>query len=94
MIFLPGGSVPLNIKNASAHRLAKELADLTGKSITEAVTDAIGTALDKVKSLERASAERLISELDDIALHCSSLEIIDERTADEILGYNEDGVSE
>ena len=86
--------MPLNIKNAIAHRLAKELADLTGKSITEAVTDATGAALDKVKSQERASAERLISELDDIAMHCCSLEVLDERTADEILGYNEDGLSE
>lgn len=86
--------MPLNIKNAIAHRLAKELADLTGKSITEAVTDAIGTALDKVKSQERESTERLISELDDIALHSCSLEVIDGRTTDEILGYNEDGISE
>jgi hypothetical protein len=38
---LPGGITPLNIKNDEAHEYAKKLASLTGKSITELVTDVL-----------------------------------------------------
>lgn len=31
----------LNVKNRDAHRLARELAELTGESMTEAVTEAL-----------------------------------------------------
>jgi hypothetical protein len=35
-------AISLNIKNAEADRLARELADLTGESLTEALTIACG----------------------------------------------------
>lgn len=35
---------------------------------------------------------RLADELDDIALHCASLPVLDPRPADEIVGYDEDGL--
>ena len=39
----------LNIKNPGTHELAKELADRTGKSVTEAVTVAIEECLERLK---------------------------------------------
>jgi antitoxin VapB len=42
----------LNIKNPETYRLVKELADLTGESMTAAVTEAVR------ERLERLSAER------------------------------------
>jgi len=39
----------LNIKNQEAHRLARELASLTGESMTEAVTEALRARLDHVR---------------------------------------------
>lgn len=39
----------LNIKSPQAHRLAKELAQLTGESMTEAVTIALQQRLDSIK---------------------------------------------
>jgi len=42
----------LNIKSKDAHRLASELARLTGQSLTEAVTEAIREKLQRVKSRE------------------------------------------
>jgi antitoxin VapB len=39
----------LNIKSAEAHRLAQELAELTGKSLTQAVTDALRDRLESTK---------------------------------------------
>lgn len=39
----------LNIKNPETYRLAKELADQTGESMTSAVTEAIRERLDRIK---------------------------------------------
>ena len=39
----------LNIKNAETYRLAKELADQTGESLTGAVTEAIRERLDRIR---------------------------------------------
>jgi hypothetical protein len=38
------------------------------------------------------SSRPLVDELDAIALHCASLPVLDARTADEILGYDERGL--
>jgi antitoxin VapB len=40
----------LNIKNEEAHRLAQELAALTGESMAAAVTEAVRERLERVKS--------------------------------------------
>jgi antitoxin VapB len=45
----------LNIKNEETHRLAQELARLTGESMTAAVTEAVRERLDRVRR-ERAAA--------------------------------------
>mgnify|MGYP006310270661 CR=1 FL=1 len=86
--------MPLNVKNEEAHRYAKKLAELTGKSITEVVTRTLKEAYEK----ERRSRESLTvirkDELDAIAVHCASLPVLDSRTPDEILGYNDIGVPE
>jgi antitoxin VapB len=39
----------LNIKNEETHRLARELADLTGESLTAAVTEAVKERLERVR---------------------------------------------
>lgn len=50
-----------NIKNAEAHRLAKKLADLTGESMTAAVTQALRERLERVGHAKHGSlAERLL----------------------------------
>ena len=42
----------LNIKTPEAHRLAKELAQLTGETLTEAVTQAIREKVERLKTKE------------------------------------------
>jgi antitoxin VapB len=84
--------MPLNIKNDDAHRLAKELAELTGTSITEAVTIALKDAVHRARALRRESSDRLVSDLAEIAVHCASLPVLDGRSAEEILGYDERGL--
>jgi antitoxin VapB len=82
--------MPLNIRNKQAEELAGALAKLTGETKTEAVTQALRERLQRVR---RARAKRrLVEDLDEIALHCSALPLRDRRSAEEIIGYDENGL--
>ena len=82
--------MPLNIRNEQAEELASTLAKLTGETKTEAVTQALRERLERVR---RARARRrLADELDEIALHCAAIPTRDNRSADEIIGYDEHGL--
>jgi antitoxin VapB len=62
--------VSLNIKNEEAHRLARELASVTGESMTVAVSEAIRERLERVRGNSRAGlAERIMK----IARECGPL---------------------
>lgn len=51
----------MNIKNEETHRLVQELSELTGESLTAAVTEAVRERLERVRSEQGAGlAERLI----------------------------------
>lgn len=52
----------LNIKSEETHRLARELASLTGESMTAAVTEAVRQRLERVRREHGAGlAERLLA---------------------------------
>ena len=80
----------LNIRNAEAERLAEQVTALTGETKTLAVTRALRDRLDRLRN--HRSGRRLADELDEIARRCASLPVIDDRSPEEILGYDEDGV--
>ena len=80
----------LNIRNPETERLAAALSKLTGESKTEAVTRALRDRLARLR--RERSGRRLADELDEIALHCAGLPELDNRSADEILGYDENGL--
>jgi antitoxin VapB len=80
----------LNIRNSEAERLAEAVARLAGETKTEAVTRALRDRLARLRR-ERAG-RRLADELDDIGRHCAQLPVIDRRTTDEILGYDDNGL--
>jgi len=76
--------VALSIKNPEADRLARELAEATGESLTEAVLKALQERLQRVTGRRRTSGLR-----EDIARmqgRIGRLPVLDERTDDEILG--------
>ncbi|HEX4980306.1 MAG TPA: type II toxin-antitoxin system VapB family antitoxin [Ilumatobacteraceae bacterium] len=78
----------LSIKSDEADRLARELAAVTGESITVAVTEAIRMRLATQRRARRGLARRLMA----ISEASSRLPRLDDRTDDEILGYDEDGL--
>jgi antitoxin VapB len=80
----------LNIRNPEAERLAAELARQTGESKTEAVTKALRDRLMRVR--RERTKRRLADELEEIAEHCASLQVLDRRPAEVILGYDEAGL--
>ena len=82
--------MPLNIKDADTHALAKRLASLTGESLTKAVKRAIQERLAQVERAQVGTG--LADELDRIALHCAGLPRCDRRIANEIIGYDEHGL--
>jgi antitoxin VapB len=83
-------AMALNIRNPETEKLAEALAKLTGETKTEAVTQALRDRLARLR--RERSRKRLADELDEIALHCSQLPVLDPRTPDEILGYDENGL--
>ncbi len=80
----------LNIRNRETEQLANTLAELTGETKTQAVTRALHDRLEKER--RRRSGRSSANELDEIAVHCSSLPVLDDRSQDEILGYDDSGI--
>jgi antitoxin VapB len=60
----------LNIKSPEAHRLARELAELRGVSMTNAVTEALREKLDREKHRRRNKS--LSAELLEIGKRCAA----------------------
>lgn len=76
----------LSIKNPLADELARELAELTGESITDTVLASLKARLE----LERR--RRTPRGLDDIVERFNKLPALDRRSAEEIIGYDEHGL--
>ena len=85
------GRVQLNIKSLEARRLALELAELTGESLTEAVTLALRDRLVRERRQRRKPGE-VAAKLMELGRRFSALPDNDTRSADEILGYDENGL--
>ncbi len=69
---IKGRMIPmsLNIKNEEAHKLARQLAKLTGESMTEAVTEAVRERLGKIRrEKEGRLSDRLLQIGRDCAAH-------------------------
>ncbi len=79
----------LNIKDDDTDRLARELAELTGQSITGAVREAVAAQLAVLRRRRRHEAR---PSLDDIIVRGRARQSLDDRTDDEILGLGSDGM--
>ena len=57
----------LNIKNREAEQLARELASITGESVTQAVAIAVRERLDRVQHEDHAAIDGCVGRLQEIA---------------------------
>ncbi len=80
----------LSIKHPEADRLARELAARTGESLTEAVLNALRERLTREQG--RLKTPRLRDELRAIRKRCASLPVLDDRSPEATLGYDEHGL--
>jgi len=82
--------MPLNIKNPPTEQAVRELAALTGESVTTAVRRAAEERLSRLRRTGLGGG--LAAELVAIGQRCAALPDLDRRTPDEILGYDEHGL--
>ncbi|MEI8095499.1 MAG: type II toxin-antitoxin system VapB family antitoxin [Spirochaetales bacterium] len=77
----------LSIRNAEVESLARELAARCGVGITEVILQALRERKDVLNDTQAKKK----AQLDAIVERCRQLPVLDHRTPDEIMGYNEIG---
>jgi antitoxin VapB len=80
----------LSIKHPEADRLARQLAEATGESLTDAIIQALRERLRREQG--RIRPPRLREEIRAIRQRCAAMPVRDHRSSDEILGYDEKGL--
>jgi len=80
------GYIRLYIKNPMAHCLAEQISKRTGATLSDAVTSALEDKLQQAgRPVSRLKVDALCAKI-------QSLPVLDSRTADEILGYDDLGI--
>ena len=80
----------LSIKDDETDQLAREVARKTGETITEAIRMALAERLRRLSGRHRAPSAK--ERLYEILHRVDALPHLDDRTEDEILGYDENGL--
>jgi len=82
--------MPLSIKSYEAERLAREIAAKTGESLTGAIQTALRERLER---LNRPRQNRnLTNQLREVLQRVDRLPVLDSRSPEEIVGYDENGL--
>jgi len=82
--------MPLSIKNRETERLARQVANATGESLTEAIRQALEERWRQLKAKRRSRGLDL--QLEDVLRRIDALPTLDSRAESEILGYDEHGM--
>ena len=80
----------LSIKDPETEQLARSLAQLTGENITTATKRAIEERLRRLGG--QAHKDALLQDMAEIRRRWSEMRVVDDRTPEEILGYDENGL--
>jgi antitoxin VapB len=80
----------IHIRNPAVDSLLSELVGLTGESKTDAILNAVNDRLMAIRRQRQPVS--VIQQLSEIAARCAQLPTLDDRTDDEILGYDEQGL--
>jgi antitoxin VapB len=81
----------LSLKDPETDRLARAVSSLTGETLTEAVRTALAERLERER-LRRAHPSGLAARLVALGKACAALPRIDDRSDDELVGYDESGL--
>jgi antitoxin VapB len=80
----------LHINNPETERNVRAMADATGESIAEAVNQAV---LYRMKSMtKRRPDPKRMEKIRELLARLDALPVLDARSADEIIGYDENGL--
>jgi antitoxin VapB len=82
--------MPISIKSIETERLVREIISKTGESITGAIQKALQERLERLKQDRRSRI--LTSQIEEILQRVDQLPILDARTPEEIVGYDENGL--
>ena len=81
----------ISLKDPETDRLARAVAALTGETLTAAVRNALKERLVRER-LRRGEAVDLVARLREIGEHLAKQPVLDPRSPDEIVGYDETGM--
>ncbi len=80
------------IQDPETDRLARELSAATGETVDQAVQTALRERLESMPAVpRRRSKAEIIASVERITAELAKLPVLDDRTPDEIIGYNEHG---
>lgn len=81
----------LSIKDVETERLARDLARRTGETITDATKKALEERLQRV-AIGPRKQRLLLEDLVAIRERCARLPLLDDRSPEDVLGYDENGL--
>jgi len=81
--------MPISLKSPETERLARTLAEATGESITEAITRALEERLQRLEAAR--SFMQYVTPIQRVQQRLRERPVLDARSADEIIGYGDDG---
>ncbi len=82
--------MPISIRNPLAEKLAREVAEKSGESITQAIIHSLEERLEHLQG--RRQANSVEEEILRISERCRRLPDLDQRSPEAILGYDERGL--
>jgi antitoxin VapB len=82
--------MPISIKSMETERLVREIVAKTGESITGAIQKALEERLERLKQERRSRI--LTGQIEEILQRVDHLPVLDARTPEEIVGYDENGL--
>lgn len=80
----------ISLRNKQLEELARRLAYERGKSLTDAILEALETRVCQLGPVTRL--ERDLSRIDNAVLRIASLPALSAQNPDEIIGYDQDGL--
>ncbi|MEJ2588099.1 MAG: type II toxin-antitoxin system VapB family antitoxin [Deltaproteobacteria bacterium] len=82
----------LSIRNPRVEQLAREISAMSGENITRVILHALENQMERLRGCR--SYPDIAEEILKISRRCSAIPDRDNRSPDDILGYNQAGVNE